>query len=90
MMSNLWRIRAELKFDGNVRRVHYEIESVREYAYPSLEIIFLWCRDACEKLLSELKERKADARDMECVEKEIEFLKECQADWKNRYQKKVT
>jgi hypothetical protein len=87
-MTNLWRIRAELKFDGHVRRVHYKIESVREYAYPSLDIIFSWCKDACEKLLPELKEKKADEKDLEYVEKEIEFLNGYQVDWKANHEKK--
>jgi len=89
-MTNLWSIRAELKFDGHVRRVHYKINRVREYAYPSLDIIFLWCRDACEKLLSELEAKKADERDLEYVKNEIEFLKGYQADWKAKHEKKVT
>jgi len=89
-MSNLWSIKAELKFDGNVRRVHYKIERAREYAYPSLDTIFFWCKDACEKLLLELKEKKAEEEDLEYVEKEIEFLNGYQADWKAKHQKKIS
>jgi hypothetical protein len=88
-MTNLWNISAELRFDGTVRRVHYKIERVRDYAYPSLDVIFLWCSDACEKLFLELKETKADEKDIECVEKEIEFLNECQVDWKTKHEQKV-
>jgi len=88
-MTNLWSIRAELKFDGHVRRVHYKINKVREYAYPSLDTIFLWCKDACEKLLLELKEKKANEKDLEHVEKEIEFLNEYQIDWKAKHGKKL-
>jgi hypothetical protein len=88
-MTNLWDIRAELKFDGNVRRVHYKIDKVQEYAYPSLDTILLWCRGACEKLLAELKEKRADERDLEYIEKEIEFLNEYQVDWKTKHEKKV-
>ena len=80
-MTNLWDIKAELKFDGYVRRVHYKIDRPREYAYPSLDRIFLWCKDACEKLLSDLKDKQADEIDLEYLEKEIELLKEYQADW---------
>lgn len=88
-MTNLWSIRAELKFDGHVRRVHYKINRVKEYAYPSLDIIFLWCKDACEKLLLELKENEANEKDLEYVEKEIVFLNEYQADWKAKHEKKL-
>jgi len=87
-MTSLWSIRAELKFDGHIRRVHYQIDSVREYAYPSLDTILSWCENACEKLLSELKEKKADEEDIEYVEKEIEFLNWYQADWKTTHHKK--
>ena len=88
-MTNLWDIRAELKSDGDMRRVHYKIDRLREYAYPSLGTIFLWCKDACEKLLSELKEQKADERDLEYVEKEIRFLNEYKVDWEKKHNKKV-
>jgi hypothetical protein len=88
-MTNLWNIKAELKFDGHVRRIHYKIDSVREFAYPSFDTIFFWCKDACEKLLSELKEKRADERDLEYVEKEIAFLHEYQVDWKAKHEKKV-
>ena len=81
-MTNLWSIRAELKFDGYVRKVHYRLDRVLEYAYPSLDTVFSWCKDACEKLLLELKAKKADEKDLECVEKEIESLSGCQVDWK--------
>ena len=87
-MTSLWSIRAELKFDGHIRRVHYQIDKVREYAYPSLDTILLWCKSACENLLSELKEKKADEEDIEYVEKEIEFLNWYQADWKTTHHKK--
>ena len=89
-MTNLWSIRAELKFDGHVRRIHYKIDRIREYAYPTLDTIFFWCKDACEKLLSELKEKKADKRDLEYVEKEIKFLNGYQIDWKAKHKKKET
>ncbi len=88
-MSNLWDIKAELKFDGHMRRIHYKIDRLREFAYPSLDIIFLWCKDACEKLLSELKEKKVDEGDLEYVEKEIDFLNDCQIDWITKHKKKV-
>ena len=84
-MANLWSIKAELKSDGVVRRVHYKMERVRECAYPSLDSIFLWCKDACETLLSELKEKEADQKDLEHVKKEIVFLKTCQADLKAKH-----
>jgi len=87
-MTKLWSIRAELKFDGYVRRIHYKIDWVREYAYPSLGTIFFWCKDACERLLLELKQKKADERDLQYVEREIEFLNGYQADWKAKHQKK--
>ena len=86
-MTNLWDIRAELKFDGHVRRIHYTMDRLREFAYPSLDTIFLWCKDACEKLLSELKDKKADERDLEYVEKEIQFLNEYQVDWITKHKK---
>ena len=86
-MSNLWNIEAELKFDGHVRRIHYKIGRVREYAYPSLDTIFLWCKVACEKLLSELKDKRADDRDLEYVEREIMFLNEYQVDWITKHKK---
>ena len=88
-MTNLWDIRAELKSDGDMRRVHYKIDRLREYAYPSLDTLFLWCKDACENLLSELKEQKADERDLEYVEKEIRFLNEYKVDWEKKHNKKV-
>ena len=88
-MTNLWDIRAELKSDGDVRRIHYKIDRLREYAYPPLDTIFLWCKDACEKLLSELKEQKADERDLEYVEKEIRFLNEYKVDWEKKHDKNV-
>jgi len=88
-MTNLWSIKAELKFDGHVRRVHYKIDRVVKFAYPSLGTIFSWCKDACEKLLSELKEKKAEEKNLECVEKEIEFLNRCQANWKDRHKENV-
>jgi len=78
-VTHLWSIRAELKFDGHMRRVHYKIDKVIEYAFPSLNIIFLWCKDACEKLLSDLKRKKADQKDLDCVTKEIEFLTKYQS-----------
>ena len=86
-MTNLWDVRAELKFDGDVRRIHYRIDRILEYAYPSLENILLWCKDACEKLLSELKEKKADPKDLTYVEKEIESLNEYQKDWITKHKK---
>ena len=85
-MTNLWNISAE--FDRTARRVHYKIESVKECAYPSLDIILSWCKDACERLLLELKEKEADQRDLECVEKEIELLIAYQKNWKTK-QKRV-
>lgn len=88
-MTNLWRIRAEIRFDGHVRRIHYKIDSVREYAYPSLDIILSWCKDACEKLFSELNEKKADEKDLECLKKEIELLNAYQADWKTSHEQKA-
>ena len=80
-MTNLWSIRAKLEFDGDVRRIHYKIDRAQECAYPTLGTIFFWCKDACEELLSELKEKKADKREVEYVEKEIEFLNGNQIDW---------
>ncbi len=88
-MTNLWSIRAELQFDGHVRRIHYKIDRVGDYAYPSLDIIFSWCKDACEELFSELKEKKAGERDLEYVEKEIEFLNEYKVDWKIKHEKRI-
>jgi hypothetical protein len=70
-VTHLWSIRAELKFDGHMRRVHYKIDKVIEYAFPSLNIIFLWCKD--------LKRKKADQKDLDCVTKEIEFLTKYQS-----------
>jgi hypothetical protein len=87
-VTDLWSISAELKFDGHMRRVHYKIDRVREYAYPSLDIIFLWCKDACEKLLSDLKRKKADQKDLDCVTKEIEFLTKYQSNWSAKNKKK--
>jgi len=87
-MTNLWSIRAELEFDGDVRRIHYKIDRVREYAYPTLGTIFFWCKDACEKLLSELKEKKVGKSDLEYVEKEIEFLNGNQVAWEAKHKKK--
>jgi hypothetical protein len=52
-----------------------------------LDTIFSWCKDACEKLLSELKAKKADEEDLEYVEKEIEFLNDYQVDWKIKHEK---
>jgi hypothetical protein len=88
-MTNLWDIRAELKSDGHVRRIYYKIGRAREYAFPSFKTILFWCKDACEKLLSELKEHKADEKDLEYVEKEITFLNEYKANWENKHKKKV-
>ena len=87
-MTNLWNIRAELKSDGHVRRVHYKIGRVREYAFPSFDTILFWCKDACEQLLSELKEKEADKRDLEYVEREIMFLNEYQVAWEANHKKK--
>ena len=87
-MTNLWSIMAELEFDGDVRSIHYKIDRVQEYAYPTLDIILFWCKDACERLLSELKDKKADKRDLEYVEKEIEFLNMDQVDWEAKHKKK--
>jgi len=55
-----------------------------------LDTIFFWCKDACEKLLLELKAKKAEEEDLESVEKEIEFLNWYQADWKAKHQKKFS
>jgi len=75
---------------GHVRRIYYKIDRVWEYAHPSLGPVFLWFKDACEKLLSELKEKKADEKDLEYVDKEIEFLSGYQVDWKAKHEKRVT
>jgi len=83
-MSGLWHISAYLEIFGDKRIVNYRVNRVSKYAYPTLGTILFWCKDACEKLLSDLQEKEAGEKDIEYVKKEIAFLSENQISWKNR------
>jgi len=86
-MSGLWRVSAHLEHVEDVRRINYRVDKVSEYAYPTLGTIFFWCKAACEELLEDLEKKQTDEKDLEYVKKEIEFLKENQADWEAKHKK---
>jgi hypothetical protein len=86
-VSGLWYISAHLERTGEARRINYKVDSVSEYAYPSLGTVLFWCKTACEELLSDLEKTQADEKDMEFVKREIKFLEENQADWEVKHKK---
>ena len=86
-MSDIWYISAELEHVLERRIILYKMDEAQEYARPSLGDILLWCRDPCERLLKDLETKKADAKDIEFVRKEIEFLKEIEERWRTLYKK---
>jgi len=86
-MSGLWHISAHLELVRDARRIHYKVKTVSEYAYPSLDNILYWCKIACEKLLSDLEQRKAMEKDIAHVKREIEFLESNQSEWKAKNKK---
>jgi hypothetical protein len=73
-MSDLWHISAHLEHVEDARRIHYRVNKVSEYAYPTLGTILFWCKTACEELLSDLDKKQADEKDLEYVKREIDFL----------------
>lgn len=81
-MSDIWYIDAELEHVNDKRIVLYIMEEAQEYARPNLGDILLWCRDACEHLLKDLREKKADERDLQYVEREIQFLRKIEEAWR--------
>ena len=86
-ISDIWYISAELEYVGETRIIIYEMDKAQEYARPNLGDILLWCRDPCERLLKDLETKKANAKDIEFVRKEIDFLKEIEEKWRTRYKK---
>jgi len=85
-MSDVWYISAELKHVMERRIIIYKMDEAQS-ARPNLGDILLWCRDPCERLLKDLEMKKADAKDIEFVKKEIEFLKEVEKSWRTQYKK---
>lgn len=81
-MSDIWYISAELEHVGKRRIILYKMEKAQEYASPNLGDILFWCREPCERLLEDLETKKVDAKDIEFVKKEIEFLKEIEEKWR--------
>ena len=86
-MSGLWRVSASLEHAGEVKMIHYRLDKVSEYAYPSLGTALFWCKTACEELLVELEKKQADEKDVEYVKREIEFLDASQASWESNHKK---
>ena len=86
-MSDIWYINAGLEHVIERRIVIYEMDVAEKRARPNLGDILLWCRDPCERLLEDLKTKKANAKDIEFVKKEIEFLKETEKNWRTQHKK---
>ena len=64
-----------------------ETSRAQERARPKLGDILLWRRDPCERLLKDLKTKKADTKEIEFVKKEIEFLEEIEEKWRTQHKK---
>ena len=82
-MTGLWRVSAHLDRVGDVRMIHYRVDKVSEYAFPTLGTVLFWCKAACEELLGELEEKKAGEKDVEYVKSELMFLDATQARWES-------
>lgn len=86
-MSDIWYISADLwhpevEQGEKLREIVYKMDEAQEYAEPNLGNVLLWCRDACETLISKLEKEKADTKDIEFVKKEIEFIKQAEDRWR--------
>ena len=86
-MSDLWYINAKLEHVGDRRIILYNMEKAQQYANPNLGDILCWCSEPCERLLEDLENKKANAKDIEFVKKEIAFLKQAEENWRTQYKK---
>jgi hypothetical protein len=67
--------------------IHYRVDRVSDYAYPSLGTVLFWCKAACEELLKELEKQQADEKDVEYVKRELAFFDASQAGWESNHKK---
>ncbi|MEM2100231.1 MAG: YscO family type III secretion system apparatus protein [Thermoproteota archaeon] len=86
-MGDIWYISTELEHVDKLRIILYKMDKAQEQARPNLGDILLWCRDSCKQLLKNLQEKKADAKDIEYVQKEITLLKEFEEKWRIEHKK---
>lgn len=86
-MSDIWNISARLDHQLGHRIVNYKMDDAQEYAEPSLGAILLWLVDPLKMLAKNLEKKKANAKDIQRVKKEIEFVEEMKKKWETECKK---
>jgi len=86
-MSDIWYISARLDHQLGHKRVNYKMDDAQEYAEPPLGAILLWLIDPLKMLAKDLEKKKADAKDIQYVKWEIEFVEEMKKKWETECKK---
>ena len=86
-MTDVWYVVASLERVGHRRIIIYRLDDGEETfrARLNLSDTALTCRDACEDLLKELRQKRGEGidKDIEYVEGEIELLKSLEGQWRD-------